>query len=169
MKKLPRSRERVFELILLAAPSIELADVLQITLGCLGYRVVIVRDGIDLVGAAISLGPDLIVMDVSMPEIDGFQVASVLRRNPATKRIPILATTAMITPETREKCLASGCNDHLPKPFTAKELVVAVERLLRESRSANNRTEAKGKPSDQAVVLKHDEQQVKNRTYRPLT
>jgi two-component system cell cycle response regulator DivK len=168
MKKFPRSRERLFELILLAAPSIELADVLQITLGCLGYRVVIVRDGIDLVGAAISLGPDLIVMDVSMPEIDGFQVASVLRRNPATKSIPIMATSAMISPETKEKCLASGCNDYLPKPFTAKELVDAIERLLRENRSPNNRTEGKSKPSEQEAVLTH-EQQVKNRTYRPLT
>jgi CheY-like chemotaxis protein len=141
--------ERLFKLVLLADASIQLGDVARTALGSLGYRVVTVRNGIDLVGAAITLYPDVIVMDMrmvmdpSMSDIDGFHAASLLRRHPVTKSVPILATSNIVDPELREKCLASGCNDFMPKPFTAKELVVTVERLLSASRF-RNKSEAAG-------------------------
>jgi len=149
--KVTRSRERLFKLVLLGDASIQLGDVARTALGSLGYRVVTVRNGIDLVGAAITLDPDLIVIDMSMvmdptmPDIDGFHAASLLRRHPVTKSVPILATSSLLDPELRERCLASGCSDFMPKPFTAKELMIAVQRLLPAS-GFRNKSEATGAP-----------------------
>ncbi|MBI4256868.1 response regulator [Candidatus Uhrbacteria bacterium] len=76
--------------------------------------------------------PDLIVMDIRMPQMDGLQAASRIRTNPKTQAIPILAATAKALPGDREKCLASGCGGYIAKPFTHKELEAAIKRLLKE-------------------------------------
>jgi len=118
--------------ILLAEDNRDAADIVRAALGFLGYEVAVARDGVEAVESAISLHPDLIVMDMMMPRMDGFEAASQLRRHPETEAIPILAATAMASSDSREKCLASGWDDHIPKPFTYKELGAAIERLLQE-------------------------------------
>lgn len=122
--------------ILLAEDNKDLAYLVGATLGFLGYEVTIARDGIEAVDQAISLSPDLIIMDMLMPRMDGFQAVQQLRRHSETKNIPILAVTALASAKDRERCLASGCDDYISKPFTHKALEGAIERLLRGSSAA---------------------------------
>ena len=79
---------------------------------------------------AVAELPDLIVMDVHMPLMDGLQAASQIRKEPKTQSIPILAATAKAMSGDREKCLASGCNGYLAKPFTHRELDAAIKKLV---------------------------------------
>lgn len=80
---------------------------------------------------AISQLPDLIVMDIRLPKMDGLQATTLIRDNPNTGNIPILAATVNALAGDREKCLEAGCNDYIAKPFTHRELGAAIKRLLK--------------------------------------
>ena len=103
---------------------------MQLELEVLGYDVTVAQDGQEAVQKATAEPPDVIVMDMLMPKMDGFQVASAIRQNPKTKDIPILAATALARPGDREKCLESGCDGYIAKPFTHKQLGAAIDRLI---------------------------------------
>lgn len=118
--------------ILVAEDNRYVADVVTAALASLDYAVVVAGDGVEAVESAISLHPDLIVMDMMMPKMDGFQAVAQLRKHPETESIPILAATALVGLENRERCLAAGCNGYITKPFTYKELAAAIEKLLQE-------------------------------------
>lgn len=109
-------------------------DVMHQELEVLGYDVTVAKNGMEAVAMASSLLPDLIVMDIIIPKIDGLQAATQIRQNPKTQAIPILAATAMAMPGDREKCLAGGCDGYIAKPFTYKELGAAIQKLF-EKRS----------------------------------
>lgn len=116
--------------VLLVEDNTVTVDVMRMELEFLGYEVAVARNGVDAVEIATSQVPDLIVMDIHMPNMDGLQATSALRDNPKTRAVPILAATAKALPGEKEKCLASGCSDYLPKPFTHRELSAAIKRLL---------------------------------------
>ena len=103
---------------------------MQLELEVLGYDVTVAQDGQEAVQKATAEPPDVIVMDMLMPKMDGFQAASSIRQNPKTKDIPILAATALARPGDREKCLESGCDGYIAKPFTHKQLGAAIDRLI---------------------------------------
>ncbi len=105
-------------------------EVMQQELEVLGYEVTVAENGVKGVEMATSESPDLIVMDIIMPKMDGLQAASQIRKNPKTKDIPILAATALARPGDREKCLEGGCDGYIAKPFTHKQLGVAIEKLF---------------------------------------
>jgi two-component system cell cycle response regulator DivK len=117
--------------ILLVEDNLETIEVVRQELEVLGYEVLLAEDGVAAVEVATSQLPDLIVMDIRMPKMDGLQAASQIRKDPKTQAIPILAATAKALPGDREKCLASGCDDYLAKPFTHNELGAAIEKLLK--------------------------------------
>jgi len=96
----------------------------------LGYDVTVAQDGQEAVQKATAEPPDLIVMDILMPKMNGFQATARIRQNPRTKDIPILAATALARPGDREKCLESGCDGYIAKPFTHKQLGAAIDRLI---------------------------------------
>ncbi len=75
--------------------------------------------------------PDLVILDVNMPEMDGFQVCAELKNNPATAEVPILMLTAQIDVESRVKGLGLGADDYLPKPFHPRELIARIQTRLR--------------------------------------
>lgn len=75
--------------------------------------------------------PDLVILDVNMPEMDGFEVCATLKRNPATAEIPVLMLTAQVDVESRVRGLGLGADDYLPKPFHPRELVARIETRLR--------------------------------------
>ncbi len=79
---------------------------------------------------AASQLPDLIMLDLSLPDMDGIAVASLIRRNPKTHSIPIVAATERKSFKEKEEYLQSGCDDYISKPFTPKELVSRIEKLL---------------------------------------
>ena len=107
-------------------------DLMQQQLEFLGYEVTVAKNGLEAVERATSELPDLIVMDIRMPKMDGLQAASRIRKNPKTQTIPILAATAKALPGDREKCLVGGCDGYIAKPFTYKELGAAIRKLLKE-------------------------------------
>lgn len=97
-------------------------DILKHQLEYLGYAVVEAADGLEGLKQAEKERPDLIIVDVMMPGIDGREVARRLRADPKTKDIPILAATVLFHTEDIHGCLTAGCNDVITKPFTLQQL-----------------------------------------------
>ncbi len=96
------------------------------------HSVTIARNGEEAVKLAISKSPDLILMDVRMPKIDGLEATRILRAEPDFPDIPIIALTASAGEKSREKSLHAGCTDHLSKPVRIKELFAALDRHLKK-------------------------------------
>jgi len=82
---------------------------------------------------AIAEKPQLILMDMRMPVMDGWEAARALRIHPDTKNIPILATTALFRPHELRTCLEAGCNDYLVKPFSCVDLQIKIGEMLETS------------------------------------
>jgi CheY-like chemotaxis protein len=122
----PRVEGRAKKRILVVEDTIDLSDLFHQALD----EVLLATDGEEAVRMAAASLPDLIVMDIVLPKIDGLEAASRIRKNPATRSIPILAVTALAMPGDEDKCLAGGCDDYIPKPFTIHELSAAITRLL---------------------------------------
>jgi CheY-like chemotaxis protein len=118
--------------ILLVEDHTDTAVVLKNQLAFLGYETTTAKNGLEAVDLAGSENLDLIVMDIRMPEMDGFDAMMKIRNNPKTQSIPIVAATAQAMPGEREKCLTAGFDDYLAKPFTHVELGYAIEQLLRK-------------------------------------
>jgi CheY-like chemotaxis protein len=118
--------------VLLVEDNPATVDVIQKELELLGYDSVVAKDGKEAVEMAGSEDPDIIVMDISLPKVDGIEATTMIRNNPKTRSIPILAATARALPGDREKCLKGGCDDYIAKPFTHRQLGAAIKRLLKE-------------------------------------
>lgn len=107
-------------------------DVVSKELEFLGYEVAVAKDGVEALETASAQAPDLIVMDMLMPKMDGFRATAELRKSALTRKIPILAATAKALPGDEQKCLAAGCDGYIAKPFTYKQLGAAIEKLLKD-------------------------------------
>jgi two-component system cell cycle response regulator DivK len=116
--------------ILLVEDNPATMDVVEKELEFLGYDTITADDGRKAVEMAEAHMPDVIIMDISLPQMDGLEATALIRENPKTKSIPILAATARALPGDREKCIQGGCNDYIAKPFTHRELGAALKRLL---------------------------------------
>lgn len=97
-----------------------------------GYVTLEAKDGVEAIELAREHGPDLILMDLRMPRLDGIEATDILRADPATQHIPIVAVTAQAMTSDREKALAAGCVLHIAKPFDIRELKRTVRELLVE-------------------------------------
>ena len=98
-----------------------------------GYEIVVAVDGKQGVDMAIQGGYDLILMDMSLPEIDGWEATRQVRAHPKGKTVPIVALTAHAMAGDREKALAAGCNDYDTKPIELPRLLEKIETLLKGS------------------------------------
>jgi diguanylate cyclase (GGDEF)-like protein len=96
-----------------------------------GYDVVSAKDGHDAMKAVKEHQPDLVLLDVMMPKMNGFEVCEVIKSDDATKFIPVILVTALNEPEDKVKGMESGADDFLTKPFNKLELLVRVRSLLR--------------------------------------
>ena len=96
-----------------------------------GYEVLIARDGAEGLAQAKSRAPALILVDLGLPVIDGWEVTRQLRVAPETAAVPIIALSAHAMPEDRERALAAGCNDFIAKPVDFPCLINRIEVLLR--------------------------------------
>lgn len=121
--------------ILVVDDDIAILELLKVNLEMLGYKVIISSDPVKGIAIAKQEIPDLIVLDVMMPEVDGFTVSNRLRQNPQTQNIPILMLTALGMLQDKVKGFDSGADDYLVKPFELPELKVRVKALLRRSGS----------------------------------
>lgn len=103
------------------------------TLDTKGYRVMEARSGAEGLEAAFQDPPDLILLDLMMPGLDGFAVCAALRQNPATTNIPILMLTALDQTDSKVRGLQTGADDYITKPFDMDELEMRIEAHLRRS------------------------------------
>jgi CheY-like chemotaxis protein len=95
-----------------------------------GHEVLVAADGMQAILMAESEAPDLILLDMSLPVIDGWEAARRLKASPATALVPIVALTAHAMSGDREKALAAGCDDYDTKPVDFLQLMAKVEALL---------------------------------------
>ncbi len=109
----------------------EAVELLEFNLKKAGFQVVSAPDGAQAIRKGRSASPDLIVLDLMLPEIDGLEVCKMLRRDPATSRVPIIMLTAKAAEVDRIVGLELGADDYVTKPFSPRELVARVAALIR--------------------------------------
>ncbi len=95
-----------------------------------GYEVVCALDGLEAVTKSASELPDLILMDMRLPELDGWEATRRIKSNPETQPIPIIALTAHAMSGDREQALSAGCDDYDSKPVDLARLLGKIEALL---------------------------------------
>jgi CheY-like chemotaxis protein len=105
-------------------------DMLSRRLARKGYQIAIAIDGAQGVAMATSENPDIILMDMSLPVMDGWEATRQLKANADTKDIPIVALTAHAMSGDREKALAAGCDDYDTKPIEISRLLGKIEAFL---------------------------------------
>ena len=98
-----------------------------------GYEVLLAVDGRQGLDVARGEAPDLILMDMSLPVLDGWEATRLLKSNPATKSIPVIALTAHAMAEDRDKAIAAGCDDYDTKPIDLPRLLAKIKKLLPEA------------------------------------
>jgi CheY-like chemotaxis protein len=111
-------------------------DMLSRRLERKGYEILIAVDGLQGLAIARAEFPDLILMDMSLPELDGWEATRQLRAKPETQTIPIIALTAHAMSGDREKCIAAGCDDYDTKPVEFPRLMNKIQSLLENALSA---------------------------------
>ena len=98
-----------------------------------GYRMLLARNGKEAISLTQSALPDLILMDIQMPGMDGLEAIETIRLNPELGNVPIIALTALAMRGDRDRCLAVGANDYLSKPIKLKQLATTIQHLLAPS------------------------------------
>ena len=116
--------------ILLVEDHEEIWDFLSRRLKRCGYDVVVATDGQQGVDKASSEQPDIMLLDMNLPIIDGWAAAAVIKRDPRTALVPIIALTAHAMSGDRDKAIAAGCDDYHPKPVDFSHLLAQIEELL---------------------------------------
>jgi len=115
----------------------DMLDFLTSQLSMLGFSVITANNGGEGVEKAIEEKPDLILMDIIMPGMNGRVATRRIRSNPETKDIPILAITALCRESELRGCIVAGCNGYISKPFTSEELQETIQALIPASRPEN--------------------------------
>jgi CheY-like chemotaxis protein len=108
----------------------DIRELFRLTLETAGYRVLEADNGLDGFEAADRHEPDAILIDMSMPVLDGCQVTRLIRQNPRLSAIPIIACTAYNRWEWRGKSILAGCTDFLTKPVDPRKLLSMLSRYL---------------------------------------
>ena len=116
--------------ILCADDSLTALTMHQMILKSHGYRVVTAQDGLEAVNKAGTEHPDLILMDVVMPRMTGFEAVKAIRTDDATKGIPVIMVTTRAEPKVIETCFQAGCNDYVNKPVDGAVLLSKVRALV---------------------------------------
>lgn len=94
------------------------------------YHVVEAMDGREAIAMAVEHIPDLILMDLSLPVMTGWEATQHIKANSTTKKIPVIALTAHAMTGDREKALAAGCDDYLTKPIVAADLLLKIRSFI---------------------------------------
>ncbi len=116
--------------ILLVDDEPDLLEGLSIRLKASGYKVVTAADGLEALKKARSLGPDLILLDLMLPKMDGYKVSRLLKFDGRYSRIPILILSARGQDLDKELATSAGADDYLVKPFSSEELLTRINKLL---------------------------------------
>ena len=122
--------------VLIVEDHADMRELLTWQIELMGLLPISAKHGKEGVEKAISEQPDLILMDIMMPGMDGWAAARELRANPETKNIPILAATALFRDSDLKGCLDAGCNAYIVKPFTFQELQGKVREFIASDNSS---------------------------------
>ena len=122
--------------ILIVEDEADIANLVSFNLERAGFEVVVANDGLQGVKSAKAENPDLLVLDLMLPGLDGFGVLKELKRDPRTAQTPVLMLTARAQTGDRIKGLEAGSDDYLTKPFSPKELVLRVQAILKRGQKA---------------------------------
>jgi len=117
--------------ILVVDDSEDMRDLLQRLLERAGYRVVVAEDGQASLTQARLHHPDLVLMDLSLPDMDGWEAVAHLRKMREFRTIPIIAVTAHVSAREEARAMAAGCTAHIGKPFDTRVVLHEVARLLK--------------------------------------
>jgi DNA-binding response OmpR family regulator len=124
--------------ILLVDDEPDALEILGFKLREAGYAPIFAKDGSRALVAARDERPDLIVLDLMLPEVDGLEVCKILRRDATTSAIPILMLTARAAEMDRVLGLELGADDYVTKPFSPRELVIRIKKLLARSQASDD-------------------------------
>jgi CheY-like chemotaxis protein len=127
-----RARAIMRKKILIVEDNTKLLEMLRLTLKDAGLAVATATNGIEALRKARSIEPDLMVLDLVLPELDGFAVCETLRRDPALSGLPIIALTGLTSEISRYSGLESGASEYVTKPFNPGQLVSLVHHWLRQ-------------------------------------
>jgi len=117
--------------ILIVEDNMDTYELVRFILEKHGYDTFLAMNGRDGVNAAVKQRPDLIIMDLSMPEMDGWTATRLIKENSDTSPIPLIALTAHALPDDKQRAFASGCNEYITKPMDLLDLVETVEHWTR--------------------------------------
>ena len=106
------------------------ANLYQDLLHPLGYKIVHVMEGWLAMGIVTEAAPDLILMDIQLPDITGIKVTRMLKKTPQFKKTPIIAITAFAKEWSEKKCREAGCDDFIAKPISVPEFLKKVEKFI---------------------------------------
>ena len=120
--------------VLLVEDAPDTRELLRLLFEGEGYEVVVAADGLAAVEAALEERPDAIVMDMSLPRMDGYNATKLIRREPALRGIPVIACTALNRWEWRGKAIAAGCDAFMTKPIDFRLLTETLGGLIARSR-----------------------------------
>lgn len=118
--------------ILLVEDDSDVIELLSFNLKRAGFAIGTAVDGISAIKKARSMRPDLILLDLMLPELDGLAVCEILRREPETNRVPVIMLTALDTQLARLSGFEAGADAYVTKPFKWKELLNRIQGLLTE-------------------------------------
>jgi DNA-binding response OmpR family regulator len=116
--------------ILLIEDDPQISKLISQALQRAGYEVVTAMDGSEGLRKVKEANPQLVVLDISLPGVDGYQVCHYIRQDPETANLPILIVTAMSRPADQRRGFESGADDYLSKPFVLSELVTRIQSLF---------------------------------------
>ena len=116
-------------------------ELIRFNLKASGYEVLTAEDGEEALAKARKFSPNMILLDVMLPEIDGLEVCKILRRDPATASLPIIMLTAKASEIDRVLGLEFGADDYVTKPFSPRELMLRVRNLLKRKESSKEEVE----------------------------
>lgn len=139
-------------------------DLVAFNLKNAGYEVVTAADGQEALTKARSVLPSLIVLDLMLPEVDGLEVCKILRRETNTATIPILMLTAKAGEVDRILGLELGADDYVTKPFSPRELVLRVKRLLRTTTSPDQGAATQIRHKELSIDVPKHEARVNDQT-----
>jgi len=128
-------------------------DLVRRILESQGYQVIDAINGLEGIAKAIELKPDLILMDINLPDLDGFSVVTKIRGHPQLAKIPIIALTARQVSNDVERSAAIGCDSYLSKPFGVKQLVDEVQRFIGKQRQEDEITRREYYLREHSVTL----------------
>jgi len=116
--------------VLIADDNLPNVELLEAYLAETDYEIAVASDGQETLDVVATFQPDLILLDIMMPKLSGFEVCKELKRDSTTKNIMILMVTALNEPGDIERAVAAGCDDFLSKPGNKLELIKRVENML---------------------------------------